>query len=243
MEKVSLVLLVHNEAEVIEKVVRECHEQVTSQIPNSELVIAEDGSTDGTKEILDRLSKELPLVITSAVEKRGYIKAMKAAFELAKNDLVFFTDGDGQHDPRDFWKLAEQIEQCDMVIGVKSPRQDSLYRVILSRVYNWLINSLFGLRFRDINCGFRLIRRYVIDGVIDETRTLKHCNASEFTIRAHKKGYKIGEIPVTHIPREFGTTKGFSLSILPRVIWELLVGLIKLRVELGGHRNVKEAKS
>ena len=239
MEKVSLVLLVHNEASIIEKVVRGCYDQVISKIPDSEIVIAEDGSTDGTKEIIDGLSKELPVVITSAVEKRGYIKAMKAAFKLARNDLVFFTDGDGQHDPKDFWKMAEQIQHCDMVIGVKSPRKDSIHRVVLSKVYNWLINSLFGLRFRDINCGFRLIRRCVIDSVVDETMTFKHCNASEFTIRAHKKGYRIKEVPVLHISREFGATKGFALYSLPKVIWESIVGLFKLRLELRGHRNVK----
>ncbi len=109
MDKVSVVLLAHNEAGIIEKVVRDCDAEVIIKLRGSVLVIAEDGSTDGTKEILDKLSKELPLTITSATNKRGYTKAMKAAFELAKNDLIFFNDADGQHDPRDFWKLAEQI--------------------------------------------------------------------------------------------------------------------------------------
>ncbi len=129
-----------------------------------------------------------------------------------------------------------------MVIGAKSPRRDPFYRVVMSRVYNSLIGFLFGVWFKDINCGFRLIKRDVINSVIDETGTLKHCIASEFTVRAYKKGFRIREVPVAHIPRQFGTTKSFSLSRLPKVVWEMLVGLVKLRVEIGSRSKTKEAK-
>jgi len=224
---------VYNEAGIMEKIVRTYYNEVIRKIPNSEFIIAEDGSTDGTKEILKKLEREFPITVVSSGKRKGYVKAVKDALALPKNNIIFFSDSSGQHEPKDFWDLVKYIDNYDMVIGRKAKRKDPYYRIFISRVYNKMIWVLFGLKLRDIDCGFRLIKKDVRDDVLPETSTLKHAISSEFTIRAFKKGYSIKEVPVHHYRRKIGDKKNFSPTNLTGVIIALLVDLLKLKKELG----------
>ena len=199
---------------------------------DAEFIVAEDGSTDGTKEILEKLSNKLNIKVFSGNRRKGYVKAVKDALALANNELVFFSDSSGQHNPQDFWKLTDKIENFDLVIGVKSPRKDPAYRIYMSRGYNLIIDVLFGLRLHDIDCGFRLIRKQALDSVLPETKTLKHCVSSEITIRMKNRGFRIAEVPISHRPRPVGDKKNFSYKNLVKVVFELLLGIIMLRLEL-----------
>jgi len=231
-KKVSLVLPVYNEAGVIEKVLKEYYEEVIKKVQGSELVVAEDGSTDGTKEILARVSEEIPIRLISGKERKGYVRALKDASKLPKNEIVFFSDSGGGHDPKDFFKLYRYIDDYDIVMGYKSPRQDAWYRIVLSKGYNTLIGLLFGAWYKDIDCGFRLIRKECLDDVMPKVHTLTQCIASEFVIRAKKKGYRIKEVPITHKKRDIKEIKTFSPKKIPKIVWEMFSGLIRLRVEL-----------
>ena len=226
---ISLLMLVHNEAPVIERVVREYHREVIGRIQDSEFILVEDGSRDGTTAILDRLRGELGLTVIHRDERRGYTAAMREALSLPKHELVFFSDSDGQHDPRDFWKLVNRMRTADLVIGVKSPRRDPWYRIAISRVYNALIAVMFGLPLSDINSGFRLMKRRLVDDLLRDEWRLKACIASELTIRAHYKGYAIAEVPVRHLARPFGGSKGLPLAKIPRAVVHIVRELITLR--------------
>ena len=127
--KLSIVLPVYNEAEIIETVVRDFYEKVIKKYPNSELIVAEDGSTDGTKEILVRIEKEIPMRLVMGKKRKGYRKGVTDALLLAQGDYVFFCDTDNTHDPSDVFKLLEKIEDNDLVTGVKLNRSDPAYRV------------------------------------------------------------------------------------------------------------------
>lgn len=230
--RISLVMPVYNEAKAIEKVVRDCHEKLIKKLPGSEFIIAEDGSTDGTKEILRRLAKEMPLRVVMGDERKGYPRGIRDALKLPKNDIVCFSDSDGQHDPSDFLKMLDYVDRYDIIIGMKKPRRDPFHRLVLSRAYNSLIRLLFGLRFKDIDSGFRVIRKKVLDDVLDKSTTLPECTNSEITIRAAKKGYRIIEVPVTHYPRAAGDTKSFNFRKLPKVVHGLFRGLLKLKSDI-----------
>ena len=226
---VSLLMLVHNEAPVIERVVRDYHREVIDRLPGSEFILVEDGSRDGTTEILERLRGELGLTVIHRDERRGYTAALRDGLSIPKHDLVFFSDADGQHDPRDFWKLANRVRTADLVIGVKSPRRDPWYRLAISRVFNALIAAMFGLRLSDINSGFRLMTRRLVDDLLRDEWRLRACIASELTIRAHDKGYAIAEVPVRHLSRPFGGSKGLPLSRIPRAVVHIVRELLVLR--------------
>jgi glycosyltransferase involved in cell wall biosynthesis len=167
------VIPVYNEAHIIENLVKSYYNEVIAKIPGSELIIAEDGSTDGTKDILKKLRKKLPFILISGNIRKGYNKAVKDALAMPKNDIIFFSDSSGQHSPGDFFKLAREIGKYDMVIGYKHARKDPHFRIILSKGYNLITRLLFGVPLHDINCGFRIIKREVVKNLLKETTTFK----------------------------------------------------------------------
>lgn len=237
MLKVSLVMPVYNEAEIIEHVVKDYYSKIIKKLPGSEFIVSEDGSTDGTKNILKRLKKELPIKLIMGEKRKGYPKSVRDTLKLPKNDIILFSDSDGQHEPNDFWKLLKKVDEYDVIIGDKKPRNDPIHRIIFSRGYNILIGLMLGLWLKDVDSGFRIYNRKVLKDVLDDSRILPECTNSELTIRAYKKGYNIFEVPVKHYPRKFGKTKSFKFTKLPKVMAGLFLALIKLRAELANSRK------
>jgi glycosyltransferase involved in cell wall biosynthesis len=230
---ISALLLVYNEAEVIDEVAHGIYREVVRKIPGSELVIAEDGSTDGTKEILARIVPGMPGArLVEGRERKGYTKAYKDALHLCRNELIFFSDSSGKHDPRDFWKLAGPIEDYDIVIGCKTGRQDPLYRIVISRVFNFLVSRYFGHRFTDINSGFRLMRREAVLKVLDEKWHMKHLINFEFTLRTMAHGCRVVEVPVSHRPRMHGASRGLPLKKIPEAVFMALRTFPRLKREI-----------
>jgi glycosyltransferase involved in cell wall biosynthesis len=228
-KKLSLVILVHNSAATIEEVVRGFCTEVVSRLPGSEFIIAEDGSTDGTKEILAKLKKELPITLLQAKEKKGYFKALKDAVKAAKNEYLFLSDGDGEHNPRDFWKLYSKFMEIpgkyDIVVGYKTRRRP-FYRAIVSLGNVFLDGMLFGLWLRGANCNFRLMRKKVMDEIIDDIGSLKYTPSVEALIRAKRKGYKIAEVPIRHI---YVASGELAPSKIPKIMFREFWNLLKFR--------------
>lgn len=226
----SIVIPVFNETAVIEGVVRDFYTKVVRDIPGARLIIAEDGSTDGTKEKLNSLSREIPFTLLSGRERKGYTKAFKDALRIAKTELIFFSDSDGQHDPADIFKLLKEMSGHDIVSGYKCPRRDPRHRIIISKFYNLLVWLLFGLKMKDIDSGFKLMKKQVIDNVLDDVVSFQHCVMSEFILKAYLRGYKIKEVPVNHYPRKTGSTSIFHPGRLPFIIVGLVHGLLKIKL-------------
>jgi glycosyltransferase involved in cell wall biosynthesis len=232
MQPISLIMLVHNEAETIEAVIRSYYQQIIAKLPGSEFIIAEDGSTDGTKEILDRLTKELNLRLISGQERKGYANAFRQALTYPKNEIIFLSDSGGKHEPADFWKLYSKINEADLVIGVKTNREDSRFRRLLTWGYNKIINLYFGSNFHDIDSGFRLVKKSMVDKISKKPWLFKELIASEFTLRLWGQGSKIAEVPVTYHAR-LGPSRGLPLKKIPRAIGQALINLPKLKREMG----------
>src|SRR4030042_465196 len=148
---------------------------------------------------------------------------------MVDTELVFFSDSDGQHEPADMFKLLKETDECDIVSVYKLPRRDPIHRVIISKAYNSLIYLLFGLKMKDINSGFKLIKKKVIDDILDEVVEFKYCVMSEFVLKAYLAGYKIKEVPVCHYPRRSGQTAIFTTRKLPSIIIGLIKSLLKIR--------------
>lgn len=233
----SVVLPVHNEAPIIKKVVIGFYREIISKFKDSELVVAEDGSNDGTKEILLALSRKLPkMTLVLGEKKKGYMMAARDALLLSRGKLVLFSDSDGQHDPRDFWSLysAMKGKGADVVNGARGVRHDPTHRRLLSASNNCVVSALFGVPKLDFNSGFKLMRREVIDGVVGDVKCLKYGFSTELLVRAAKKGFKISEVPITH--RERGHVQGrgaqFAPPRIPGAVKSQLLGLFELKREL-----------
>ena len=219
---ISIVMLVYNEAEIIEKVIRDYYDNVASKLEQVEFIVAEAGSVDGTKEILARLADELPIRLVSGEERKGYVQAYKDSIRLPVNDVIFFTDSSGKHDPSDFWKLVEYIDDYDVVSGYKEHRKDPFYRIVMTKVFNTCVNLYFHSHFKDIDSGFKLIRRQAIESILEDRWIVTDLISFEIMVRLFYRGYRIKEIPVSHRPRENGASRGLPLKKIPKVVFRVL---------------------
>jgi glycosyltransferase involved in cell wall biosynthesis len=233
---VSIVLLAHNEAEVIESVIRGFHEAVVSKIPGSEIIVAEDGSTDGTKEILARLIRTLPgLRWEEGKDRRGYVNAFKKAMTVPANELVVFCDSSGKHDPQDVWPMYRLMVDHDMVLGYKVNRADPFYRNFLSAVFNWIVNRYFAVGFKDIDCPLRIFRKSAFADIASMPWHERALVNFELTLRFQYRGYRVAQVPVRHFPRQSGASRGLPLKKIPRVIVNTLRNFSAIKSDITRH--------
>jgi dolichol-phosphate mannosyltransferase len=226
----DIVLPVFNEAKTIRGIILSYYNEIVLKFP-SRLIVAEDGSDDGTKEILYSIEKVVSISLFSEKKRKGFAKGVNDALRKCSAEWVFFSDSDGQYCPADFWKLWKNREGYDIVIGHKVERNDNIKRIILSRGFHIIANNLFNLKFYDADCGFRLIRKDVIDSIIDEMGCLPYSYNAEFAIRSCLKGFKVLEVPISHTHRSKGETKIYKTSKLPLIVMKQLKGLVELFAE------------
>ena len=229
---VSIVMLAHNEAPTIEKELTSFHHAISSKLPGSELLVAEDGSTDGTTEIIKKLQGTIPLVHCYSPVRLGYSVALTQAVLTAKNDWIFFSDTGLKHDPNDFWKLYAKIESHDLIVGKKTKRQDQLYRKALTASYNLYLRTYFNLdNVFDADSGFRLFNRKVVDTVFRENVSFKSLVGSEIVLKSIFGGLRYTEVPVSYFLR-VGESKGMAPRTIVRQVRTVLKDLARLKREL-----------
>lgn len=235
LDSVSVVIPAHNEVDSIESVVRGFWRDVACELKHGELVVAEDGSTDGTKEVLARLARELPIRVISGDARKGYLRGVRDALRAAEREWVFFSDSDGTHDPKDFWKLhAKAAEGFDLVAGAKERRQDARYRLWFSAGYNGLVRRAFGVTIPDVNGGFKLMTGAIAKEIAPRVRHLPYGFSTELVIRAQHAGARVASVPVKHYARSHGRADQFEPGAMPRVVWRQARGLLALHRELSG---------
>jgi glycosyltransferase involved in cell wall biosynthesis len=182
---------------------------------NYEIIVVNDGSSDYTAEVLEELAGLYPeLRVIHHEQNRGYGGALRTGFASATKELIFYTDGDAQYDPREMSRLYEAwSDDVDFVNGYKISRSDPLHRVIIGRLYHWTVKLAFGLRLRDVDCDFRLMRRTIFDAIHLECDSGVIC--VELTKKVQDAGFRIAEVPVHHYHRAYGKSQFFNF----RRIW------------------------
>jgi glycosyltransferase involved in cell wall biosynthesis len=197
-----------------------------------EIIVIDDGSRDNTGEIVRKIiSKDKRISLITHTPNRGYGAALKSGFYNAKYPWIAFTDADGQFDFAEIVKLIEKQKEtnADLVIGYYLKRQVPFYRILGSKLlWEMAVFLLFGLKVKDIDCGFKLINKKVIDKIPRLEAERGPFISSELLINAKQAGFKIEEIGVHHYPRVAGKSTGASL----KVIFSGLSDLIKLRFKI-----------
>jgi glycosyltransferase involved in cell wall biosynthesis len=195
-----------------------------------EVIVVDDGSTDGTGPVADRLATTDPRVrVVHHVRSRGYGGAVRAGIRTATQPYIFFTDGDRQFDPTDFVLLLDRIGDADAVVGFRQKRSDPARRRFIAWVYNRVIGLLFGLRVRDADCAFKLFRRSVFDAVpLERVRSNGVFFSAELLIQMYAARLRIVEVGVPHHPRRWGKEKGAP----PRAILRAVRDVLALRARL-----------
>jgi glycosyltransferase involved in cell wall biosynthesis len=208
--------------------------------PDCEVIVVNDGSADATAQIADELARTYPEVrVVHHPHNRGYGGALRSGFEAATRDLVFYTDGDAQYDPAEMALLWERLDdQVDLVNGYKISRSDPFHRIVIGRIYHYTVKLLFGLRVRDVDCDFRLLRRSIFDTVALEKNSGVIC--LEMMKKIQDAGFRIAEVPVHHYHRAYGKSQFFNFRRLFRTavdvarLWFALVVRREHRRESAG---------
>ncbi len=231
--ELSVVAPVYNEAEGIERVVRGWAEVLARSGLRAEIVLANDGSTDATGEILERLGADLPaLRVVTTSPNHGYGFALHQAIQASRGEVVVTLDSDGQFDLADFAPLLALYRErsLDFVTGYRDRKRDGVIRVAADRGLNLLVRSLFPTRLRDTNCALKLIRGDLARALRIESRG--YPTPTEITLKLLAMGAKTGEAPVTHAERLAGRSK---LQVLPTSV-AMLRFLLYLRGKIRLYR-------
>lgn len=212
-----------NEEKNIEGVIKKAIPVVERIAKKWEIIMVDDGSSDDTLKIAKRLASENSnLIVVSNDMNRGYGATLKDGFKKAKYDLVVFNDGDGQFDFSEVSGLISKIEKSDIVIGFRKKRLDNPFRHILMNLLKVWDFVLFGLYFKDIDCGFKLFKKSALSKIMP----LKSEGAmitTEILAKAKKAHLKIDQAEVSHYPRKYGDQSGGNLRVVVRAIRESLV--------------------
>ncbi len=230
VESISAFFPCYNDEATITSMVNAASKTIEQVGADGELIVVNDGSTDGSQEALEDLADSLPsLRIVVHERNRGYGGALISGFAAATKQWVFYTDGDGQFDPTELALLVEHASaDVDVVQGYKIGRADNLTRRIVGRVYRRFVTFLFGLQIRDVDCDFRLIRR----SLLDEVR-LTHTSGVicvEMVRKFQDARARFVEVPVHHYVREHGQSRFFRPASLVRSLWDLVGLWVQLRV-------------
>jgi dolichol-phosphate mannosyltransferase len=216
----SLVMPAYNEAAVIADAVAEADAALRQLTTRYEIIVVDDGSTDGTGAAVARLESRFQwLRRVSHGRNLGYGAALRSGFEAATGDLVAFTDADCQFDLSDIGRMIPWMSAYPVMAGYRVQRQDPWRRKFLSRGYNALARWLLGTAVRDCDCALKLFRRDALRRLLPESRGF-FVN-TEMLTRAGQLGMNVGEIGVKHRPRRGGHSK-VHLSDIPRTLAVLI---------------------
>jgi len=219
----SIFFPAYNDGGTIASMVIRAVKAAASLTPDFEIIVVDDGSADGTAAIADELARTYPQV--RAVHhpiNRDYGAALQTGFRAATKELVFYTDGDAQYDPSELAALwAGMVPGVDLVNGYKISRADPLHRVVIGRVYHHIVSVMFGLKLRDVDCDFRLMRHSIFERIDLQKTSGIICVEMMKKIQDH--GFRIIEVPVHHFHRSYGKSQFFNFRRLFRTGRDLML--------------------
>jgi glycosyltransferase involved in cell wall biosynthesis len=212
----------YNDAETIGGLVDAVYAALEPLVEEVEVIVVNDGSADGSRQVLNDLATTRPWLVPIHHEhNRGYGGALITGFTAAKHDWIFYTDGDAQYDASEAALLVPMAtDDVDVVQGYKLGRGDPLHRKVIGRVYHHVVKLLFSLQGRDTDCDFRLFRRRLI--VDHPLQSSSGVICVEMMRSFHDQHARFVETPVHHYARPSGKSQFFRLPAIARSAKQLL---------------------
>jgi glycosyltransferase involved in cell wall biosynthesis len=215
---ISVVVPLYNEEQTLEELYAELAKALEPLGHEFEVIYVDDGSTDGSLAALTQLHSETTNVVVVHLRRNfGKAAALQAGFLEARGDIVVTIDADLQDDPAEIPQLLAKLDEgFDLVSGWKSRRNDPWSRRFLSRIFNWAVGVVSGVKLHDVNCGLKAYRAEVLRGmrIYGELHRF-------IPILASYRGFKVAEISVNHRPRAHGRSR-YGLERYVRGFFDLL---------------------
>ena len=185
-----------------------------------EIIIIDDGSTDRSAAIADGLAAEdLRIRVIHHSMNLGYGISLREGFKTARYEWIMYTDSDYQYNIREVIPYLTLLQDYDIISGYVTRKAMSTRRRMQSKIYNGLVRLLFGIKLNDINCAMKIYSRKVID--IIDIRSKGFFVDAEMLIRARRKGFRIAQFPVTHLPRSSGAATGARAGLVLETMREM----------------------
>jgi glycosyltransferase involved in cell wall biosynthesis len=223
VSSISVFFPSYNDAPSIARLVAAAFDVLRETADDYEVIVVNDGSCDNTAEVLSALSDDYSprLRVVRHEHNLGYGAALRSGFAAASKEFVFYTDGDGQYDVGELRTLLTHMAaDVGLVNGYKLERNDPAHRVWIGNVYNAFARALFGIRIRDIDCDFRLIRRSLLDEIQLWSTSGTVC--VELVRKLELLPYRVVEVGVHHYPRLHGRSQFFRLRSLATTLYQLV---------------------
>jgi glycosyltransferase involved in cell wall biosynthesis len=227
---ISVFFPAYNDAGTIASLVVLADRTLRKLTDDYEVIVVNDGSADHTAQVLTELETVYPMLrVVHHPTNLGYGSALRTGFASATKDLIFYTDGDAQYDVRELEQLLPLMTgDVDIVNGYKISRSDPLHRIVIGKIYCRIIKLTFGIRIRDVDCDFRLVRR------ASYNRVRLHSTSGTICVEMVKSfqdaGLKFAECPVHHYHRAYGKSQFFNFKRLfktfrdlSRLWWRLVI--------------------
>ncbi len=228
--QLSIVIPAYNEAESLPGLIVQIQDVLNKYNYTAEVIFVNDGSTDGTGDVLEQLASEknsdnLQIRIIHFRRNRGKAAGLMAGFSAVRGEVVITMDADLQDDPTEIPKMLEQLDsgKYDVVSGWKYPRKDPLEKRVFSFVFNRVTDMFTGVKLHDMNCGFKVYRSEVVKELHIYGDLHRY-----IPILCAQAGYRVGEVKVQHHPRQFGVSK-YGLKRIPKGFFDLLTVLFLTR--------------
>ncbi len=219
---ISFVLPMYNEREAIEDTVEEIRIIAKSLTSDYEIIIADDASTDGSAQIADRLTKEDSRIkVVRLLSNTKFGGALIAGLKQATKDILIYTDSDLPVSFLDIKKSLLLLEDADIVTATSIVKKgENIKRKIISRVYNFLIQTLFKANIKDINSGYKIYKRDVLKGM--DLKSASPFIDVEIFLKAKASGAKIKEYPLIFRPRRQGVSKVSRIPVILQTFLDML---------------------
>lgn len=225
----EIILPVYNEKKSIEVVLKEWV-KVLSRNLEYRFIICEDGSTDGTSQLLKKLQRKYKFILDHKKGRRGYGNAVINGISLSTAEYLLCVDSDGQCDPADFMKFWKKRLPDKVLIGRRVDRQDSFQRKIFSQSFKLFFDFLFPSEISDPSAPFVLFKKNLIEPYIEDLKFLKEGFWWGFVGMCVKRKIKISDIPINHRERIDGKTNVYNTSKIPKIAANNALGLVKLKL-------------
>lgn len=218
MRSLSVVLPAFNESANIQAAVSSALTTLDARRLVGEVIVVDDGSNDETHAMASAVRDPRVRVLRHG-RNAGYGAALRTGIGHARMQHIFFTDADLQFDLSELGRLEAWASGYDIVVGYRSPRADPLNRRLNAWAWNQLVDGLFDLGVRDIDCAFKVFHRSVFERI--EIQSVGAFINTELLVRARALGLRIREVPVSHYPRRAGEATGANPRVVARACLEL----------------------